>query len=837
VPGTIFGLENIEKRKEKYSLVTHDIVENADVCVIGSGAAGAIVACKLAEQGKSVVLLEKGGYYDSEDMNQREVDMIPLLWKNGGAIFSDNLRMVIVQGQCLGGTTVINDAVCFKTPPIIREQWRSMGVNIPEERWEAALDEVWKGIRVNKVRPEELNENNLMLKKACAIKGYKASENDRNSVDCMRCGFCHLGCHYETRQDMLVTYIHRALQNSDIKMYCNCAVERISYSGGVADGVEGDFIDSAGSTKFKIRVNAKTVVVSAGAIASSLLLMKNKIALGKAGRGLSFHPAVHLLGRFDQEINAYNGIPMAYTCHEFGVTNGVRDGSFLIESIFLPIFQFSMGLPSFLAEHAELMKDFTHYAMAGVLVKDEPNGTVTMTETGRAKIHHALSPNDIKTVARGLATLAELWFAAGANQVITEHGDITRLKSKDDIPKLVHAIETNPDAFNLASAHPQGGNRMGENIDQCVVDSNCKVHGFQNLFVCDASVFPTSNGVNPQITVMAIATMVSDHINSVWDTEFSGLGVKPALGQTCSIAQPMFCTAERLDTMFRQSENKLPVETLLNADENSPPGERWSFDKERLMIYNNKYWKGFFPMDQDFTLVRYLGGFWKRFYRQGNEIRGITHPFETNIDAPNIAELKTFEGFGELVHLKYTSPEFSIFYDLLKIVDKDVVLGKAFFGLPPFGNHILDFCMSRKYSVDFMTEDDHETIYRQYARSPAAGEVLGMWDGKLVSDSALTPVTQVFTYTQDNIGKLQMEYLFGGLLRGISRITLTPQQMNMYDFTNWHDEVKIVTSDFMVGKWCSPWTKIPLNFGPGFLSVETGPEGSRFCLRFTLRRI
>lgn len=835
VPGTIFGLENIEKRKEKYSLVTHDIVENVDVCVIGSGAAGAIIACKLAEQGRSVVLLEKGGYYDSEDMNQREVDMIPLLWKNGGAIFSDNLRMVIVQGQCLGGTTVINDAVCFKTPPIIREHWRSMGVNIPDERWETALDEVWKGVRASRVRPEELNENNLMLKKACAIKGYKASENDRNSVDCMRCGFCHLGCHYETRQDMLITYIHRALQNSDIKMYCNCAVERISHSGGLVDGVEGDFIDSAGLTKFKIRVNAKAVVVSAGAIASSLLLMKNKIALGKAGRGLSFHPAVHLLGKFDQEINAYNGIPMAYTCHEFGVTNGIKDNSFLIESIFLPIFQFSMGLPSFLAEHAELMKDFTHYAMAGVLVKDDPNGTVTLTETGRAKIHHALSPNDIKTVAKGLATLAELWFAAGANEVITEHADITRLKSKDDIPRLVHAVETNPDALNLASAHPQGGNRMGENIDQCVVDSHCQVHGFQNLFVCDASVFPTSVGVNPQITVMAIAAMAADHINSVWDAQFSGLGVKPALGETCSIAQPMFCTAERLDTMFRQSANKLPVETLVNADENSPPEERWRFDKESLMIYNNKYWKGFFPLDQDFTLVRYLGGFWKRFYRQGDEVRGITHPFETSIDAPNIAELKAFEGFGELVHLKYTSPEFSIFYDLLKIVYKDVVLGKAFFGLPPFGNHILDFCMSRNYSVDFMTEDDHETIYQQ-ARSPAAGEVLGRWTGRLVSDSALTPVTQVFTYTQDNIGKLQMEYLFGGLLRGISRITLTPQQMNMYDFTNWHDEVKIVTNDFMVGKWCSPWTKIPLNFGPSFLSVETGPDGSRFCLRFTLRR-
>lgn len=837
MPGTIFGLENIEKRKEKYSLVTHDTVENVDVCVIGSGAAGAIIASKLAEQGKSVVLLEKGGYYDSEDMNQREVDMIPLLWKNGGAIFTDNLKMVVVQGQCLGGTTVINDAVCFKTPTIVREQWRTMGVNIPDEVWERALDEVWKDLQVSKVKSEELNQNNLMLKKACTIKGYKASENDRNCVDCMRCGFCHLGCHYETRQDMLVTYIHRALHNSDIKVYCNCAAEKLSYSNGVVDGVEGDFTDSTGATRFKIRVNAKVVIISAGAIASPQILMKNGLASGKTGKGLSFHPALHLLGRFDQEINAYDGIPMAYTCHEFGVTNGVKDDSFLIESIFLPIFQFSMGLPSFLAEHAELMKDFTRYAMAGVLLKDEPNGSMTLTEAGHAKIHYTLSPRDVKTAAQGLATLAELWFDVGAKEVITEHSDITRLTGKQDIPKLVAAVERNPDGLNLASAHPQGGNRMGEDAGQCVVDSNCKVHGFKNLFVCDASVFPTSVGVNPQITVMAIATMVGDHINAVWNTQFANLNVKPALGETCSISQPMFCSAERLDTMFRQTKSKLSIDTLVNADANSSPEERWTFNKESLMIYNNKYWKGFFPADQDFTLVRYLGGFWKRFYKEGNEIRGVTHPFETNIDVPNIAELKTFEGFGDLVYLKYTSPEFSIFYDLLKIVDKDIVLGKAFLGIPPFGNHILDFSMSRSYSVDFMTEEDHETIYEQYARSPAADEIIGRWNGRLVSDSALTPVTQVFTYTRDNIGKLQMEYLFGGLLRGISRITLTPEQMNMYDFTDWHDEVRIVTKDFMVGKWCSPWTQIQLNFGPSFLSVEKGPEGSRFSMRFTLRRI
>ena len=172
------------------------------------------------------------------------------------------------------------------------------------------------------------------------------------------------------------------------------------------------------------------------------------------------------------------------------------------------------------------------------------------------------------------------------------------------------------------------------------------------------------------------------------------------------------------------------------------------------------------------------------------------------------------------------------------MVDIDTIIGKAFVGIPPLGRHILTFSMSRKYNVDFMTEQDHETIYQQYARAPTPDEIIGRWTGRLVSDSAVTPVVQVFTYTYDIIGKLRMDYVFGNLLRGTSRVVLTPQQMNMYDYTHWHDEVRMVREDFMIGKWCSPWTEKPLNFSPSFLrSRMPAKDGKkRFCLRFTLKR-
>jgi hypothetical protein len=313
----------------------------------------------------------------------------------------------------------------------------------------------------------------------------------------------------------------------------------------------------------------------------------------------------------------------------------------------------------------------------------------------------------------------------------------------------------------------------------------------------------------------------------------------------CSIGQPMYCDVKKLDTFFNESRNAYPIETLVNANDRgknngaSVSKDEWSFDKDTLMVYNNKYWKGFFPINQDFNAIRYFGGFWKRFYKEDGVVKGITHPYEVpSVFASNLPEIQdNHRGLGQVVYLKYTSPEYSLFYDLLKIVDKDVVLGKAFLGVPPFGIQILNFSMSRNYSADFMNEEDHQTIYQEYAKAPSGSEVIGKWNGKLVSDSSLTPVTQEFNYTEDNAGKLQMEYTFGGLLRGISKVVLTEEQMNMYDFTNWHDEVKIVMSNFMVGKWCSPWTQIPLTFGPSFLSVEKGPDrSSRFCLRFILQR-
>lgn len=839
----IHGLTRFRFRKEKYLTVDRDILESCDVCIIGSGAAGAVLAKKLSGSGKSVVLLEKGGYYEGEDMNDRDEDMMPLLWNNCGATYTDDLRIGIAQGSCLGGSTVINDAVCFPIPPIVRRQWRELGVKISDAEWDSATREVSDEIHVTKVREDELGNNSLMLKRGCEALGYTEHyPNSRNCVNCMRCGLCHLGCHYETKQDMKVTYLHDALNNpgSEVRIYCDCSAERITYSDGLADGVEGIFRDAAGNAVYKIRVNARAVVVSAGAIASTGLILKSRIAPDRAGRGLAMHPGAWVLGDFPFEVRGNEGIPMTYTLHQFGVLNGVEEGGFLIEAIFIPPFQFSMSLPVLGGEHEKLMKRYQNYAMAAPLVRDRSSGTIALADGGFPRVTYNLAPEDVETVVSGVEVIAKMWFKLGATRLVTSFLDKPIVNDESELPFLLSSIRKNPKGLLMISAHPQGGNRMGDDPSTCVVDSDCKVHGFRNLYVCDASVFPTALGVNPQLTVMSLATIVADRMAASW-SELESVEVSKSLGEICAASQPMYCSTGRLDEMYEVLDTALPAEALVNSSTTEiADGENWSFDKDKLMIWNDRYWRGLFAADGDLltTALLYAGGFWKRFSKAGEALSGVTHPFEVPVYAKNEPMDVDYPGFGKAIRLKYLQPGFERFYDLLKFVDKDTILGKAFAGLdPPRGEHLLTFSMARRYGVDYMTQDDFRAIFSTKCRKPDKEEVVGKWEGRLIADSAHSPVMFRFRYYLDQ-GELKCDYNFADALPGTSRIKFTPQTMEMFDLTGQliHDEIRMVREDFMLGKYqtvASPIFELFPKGPAGFVMAD----GSTESLPYTLRRV
>ncbi|MGH9973034.1 MAG: GMC family oxidoreductase N-terminal domain-containing protein [Nitrososphaeraceae archaeon] len=821
---SVYGTEIFEKRKERYNVINSDEVCNVDVCVIGSGAAGAILAGKLAQSGKSVVVLERGPYYDGESMNQREADMIPILWKNAGANFTSNLRIAIAQGSCLGGSTVINDAVCFRIPDLVIEQWEKMGVSISKAEWDKANDEVSSRINVQKVAEEELNVNAKKLRKACEeflIEGNHIahSNNYRNCgpslsddtlKSCVKCGFCHLGCHYDTKQSMLVTYIHDALSDDkvDYKAYCNCRADLVTYKDDKVTGVDGTFIDSKGMETYRIRVNAKVVIVSAGAIASSNLLQKSLIGGQKTGKGLALHPAPFVMGLFEEEIRGNRGIPMSYTCHEFGVTNGKEKGGFLIESIFLPIFQMALAIPTLGTDHKRMMQNYNRYTMAGVLIRDDSVGKVLISYNGNPKVVYNLSEQTIDDMARGMAILARMWFSIGAKSVITSHRDVPEIGTKADIPKLKDAVRENPDNLMLGSAHPQGGNKMGNNEADCVVDSDCKVFGFNNLYVCDASVFPTALGVNPQLTVMSLAALTADKIIKNW----KDIKVQENYGNTCHLTQPRYCKTEQISEKFAVVQHKESLfSSLANSDEDKIIiGKNWKFDPNELKIYNNQYWKGFYGRDNNLmtTALRFFGGFYKRFKQVGNgRMEGVTHPFETQVRAKNIATEKHVPGYGKVIHLEYTEFPYSTAYDLLKMVDVNTIIGKAFLGPFGKGRELFSFSMSRVYDINFLTENDLMTLFNsnELSHKPIEKELAGTWEGMLVSDSSLSPRSQLFYFNYED-GELDMRYSFANMLRGRSDVLTGGNVLRLDDPTPFHDEIRMVTPNFAVGTWMNDWS-------------------------------
>jgi choline dehydrogenase-like flavoprotein len=858
--GVIFGIEQLADRHEKYEVIHGDVVDNADVCIIGSGAAGAVLAKELAESGRSVVLLEKGGYYEGKDMNQREIDMMPLLWKNAGFNFAESLRIAIAQGCCLGGSTIINDAVCFDMPKKVRDEWKKMGVNFTESEWDYHTDRVNATLHVTEVNDNELNRNNLMLKIGSERIGLRDHrKNYRNCVNCMQCGFCHIGCHYETKQNVLVTYIHRALMSPDsvMRIYCNCDIDRIIHKDGVVEGVEGNFINIDKTKIFRARINAKIIIISAGAIASSKLLLQNGIAQNTAGVGLCLHPGVEVIGDFDYEIKGNQGIPMAYTVHDFGVTrksditreeHKMDDSTdeFLIESIFLPLLQFSIALSAGGAlEHRSLVQRFNNYAMAGIVVRDTNVGRVALTNTGRASVSYEPSLKELNAIAKGVEVLANMWFALGARRIINSHRVIPIVENEGDIPTLLKKIVEDPKNLLLGSAHPQSGNRIGSSLSDSVVDSDCKVHDFRNLFVCDASVFPTSVGVNPQISVMTVASIVASRISRDWEHKYASLPLSESMDGTCAVTQPMYCSNQDLSKRFDSVNTKFDQNMLINSANDKPNDSNWRLDPESLMIHNNLQWKGIYSDDSDIrnTLLLYFGGFWKRFSKSEEaDVVGTTHPYEVPVFAKNKATQREIDGFGRVILLEYLDFPFNQFYDVLKIVDENTMLGKAFFGNPEPGKEILTFSMSRKYPFEFMTEEDHEYLYSKMQK-PSLESMLGIWTGRLISDSKWSDPVFRFRYYFDTNNKtdksLKNDYVFGNILTGTAQVSDKEDHVEMQDATGglFHDEIRRVNDNILIGKYYSRESFILgwLPPGPSFLHAD--PTRDSVYLPYILTKV
>jgi choline dehydrogenase-like flavoprotein len=500
------------------SQITADLNLTAEVCVIGSGAGGAVVAKELAEAGRDVVLLEQGGHYTKDDFTQREDEMMPLLYEDMGQRATVDQTIMILQGRNIGGSTVHNLCYCFRTPEPILDKWRrESGVrDLTPADLLPSFERVEQMLKVKPIRPDEVNPLNNKIRQGCEKLGYSGFVTNHNRENCTQSGFCLLGCPFDAKQSMLITYIPAA-DRAGARIYANCAVRRITSEAGRARRVEGDVVDELGRPAHRFSVTPQVVVLCAGAINTPALLLHSGIANanGRVGRGLHLHPSVLLSGIYDEDIYGYRGIPQSYYVDEFIDLETDPDSGYIL----MPVYGFPVmtaaQLPGFGPAHFEIMKNFHRMVGILVLMHDQSTGQVQIDRNGRPQISYTLDAKEQQLFGEGLDHCAEILFASGATEVIVPYDRPVSLLSEQ--PRdILRERGARQGEIPIASTHPQSTCAMGEDRRRAVVNSYCQSHDLPNLFVCDMSVFPTSLGAPPQISTAALADRTAQYIKARW---------------------------------------------------------------------------------------------------------------------------------------------------------------------------------------------------------------------------------------------------------------------------------------------------------------------------------
>ncbi len=491
------------------------------VCVIGTGAGGAVAAARLAEAGHEVVLLEEGGYYAAADFTEEEAPMTARLYAEGGARATDDLSVAVFQGRSVGGGTTVNWMIMLRTPPYVLEEWETehglygMG---PKEM-APVFGEVEQEVHARRVPGDAHSPNNRIILEGARKLGWSAYPGKINAKGCVRAGFCGLGCRYDAKQSMLLNYLPRALQ-AGARLLSDVRVERVELvergGPGPLKRVLGTVLDrDTGRGRGSVVIEAPIVVSAAGAVGTPTLLQRSGLVSEGTGRYLRFHPTSMVIGRYDEEIYAGAGIPLSAVCDEF-LRNDEAGYGFWIECPPLHPYLFSITVPGFGEAHRQTMARFPNTGILISLVrdgadKDLSNGSVSTDRRGRTHIRYKLGPKDRRHTMAGLKAAARLHLAAGAREALTLHTGECRVRSEKDLDRIERQ-GYKPNQLGLFTAHVNGACRMGRDPAASGCTPDGEVHGVPGFYVADGSLLPTAPGVNPQETIMALSSVLSRRI-------------------------------------------------------------------------------------------------------------------------------------------------------------------------------------------------------------------------------------------------------------------------------------------------------------------------------------
>jgi choline dehydrogenase-like flavoprotein len=464
-----------------------------DAIVIGSGAAGGILAYRLAESGRKVLVLERGPHVDPREFGDDEVVQYLRLYNEGALQLATNFGLQVLQGMCVGGGTTINNALCLDPPDLVLEQWEPLGLD--RAALKAAIADVREWFGVAPIADRTVTEAARRFKQAVdelELPGDFERMHANISEACRATGYCNIGCGYGAKLSTLDTVLPQAQHQFGLELMADVEVEKVERPGRV--------LGRHGPSGQRVEVEADQIVIAAGAIGSSYLLQRSELGGDAVGRDLHFNINSPLTADFPQPIDSFHGIQMS---DAYRSSDGVP--RYLVETWFNPPATQALAMPGWFDRHFHNMLRYRHMACSGVLVGTTTPGRVKAGKHA-PEIEYDVSADDRKALVEGLQVAGRIWMKAGAERVMPATFAWQEYRTPDSLAELPKRILASGDLL-MTSAHPQGGNALG-----AVVDEDFRVRGSDNVYLCDASVFPTSVHVNPQLTVMGMAQYAAQKI-------------------------------------------------------------------------------------------------------------------------------------------------------------------------------------------------------------------------------------------------------------------------------------------------------------------------------------
>ncbi len=451
-----------------------------EAVVIGSGAGGAPAATVLGEHwGDGVCLVEAGRYFKKEDFNQLERDMLPALYAGSGLQGTEDGAVSVLQGQAVGGSTVVNDAICFRPPPEVEERWRAHGMEISLKALEPYVDEVERQMSVAQIPRAMVNKANYLVGLGAARLGWHGERLRHNAPGCVQCGFRHTGCAYDAKRSMNVSFVPRALE-AGVELRDQTRVSHLERrdSGWEVHTDQGV-------------LKTRRVVLCAGVVQTPAILLRSGI---DAGTGLQFHLSANAWGDFEDPVDGFAGVPMSYGVLEFADVYGRTGPGFVMEGVSVQPLSFSVQ-PQFEGDdHDAVLGRYRHLAGVLSLVRSKARGRVSLGPGGRPTIDYPLIPEDTARFTEFYQRATELFLAAGATRALLSHREVRWATTPP------REIRWDVGMGWVYTPHPFGGANRGT-----VTDAVGRVRDEPDLWVLDGSAIPEAIGVNPQISIASLA--------------------------------------------------------------------------------------------------------------------------------------------------------------------------------------------------------------------------------------------------------------------------------------------------------------------------------------------